>query len=59
MELYGSKEKTISKDKDSKNVPRLRNIEVALVDCNIVNIDYQNDSRVSLTWKNHINHLAN
>lgn len=49
MELYGSKEKTISKDKDSKNVPRLRNIEVALVDCNIVNTDYQKDSRVSLT----------
>ena len=46
MKLLGSTENKISKDKNSENVPPLEITEVALVHCNIVNNDYQQDSRV-------------
>ena len=34
------------KDKNSENVPRIEIIEVVLVHCNMINNDYQQDSRV-------------
>ena len=37
MKLLGSTRDTINADKDSENVPRLENIEVVLVHCNLVN----------------------
>ena len=46
MKLLGSTKNKIGKDKNSENVPHLEIIEVALVHCNIVNNDYQQDSRV-------------
>ena len=45
MKLLGSTEK--KKDKNGENVPKPESIEVVLIHCNIVNNDYQQDSRVS------------
>ena len=46
MKLLGSTENKITKDKNGENVPYLEITEVILVHCNIVNNDYQHDSRV-------------
>ena len=46
MKLLGSTENKITKDKNGENVPHLEITEVVLVHCDIVNIDYQQDSRV-------------
>ena len=40
------KKKRNSKKKNDKNVPQLENTKVVLVYCNIVNNDFQCDSRV-------------
>ena len=40
----------INKDKNGKNVPYLEITEIILVHCNIVNVDYQQDSRVLYTF---------
>ena len=48
MKLLGSTENKITKDKNGENVPHLEITEVVLVHCNIVNSDYQQDSRVLL-----------
>ena len=50
MKLLGSTENKITKDKNSENVPHLEIKEVLLVHCNIVNNDYQQDSRVLYTF---------
>ena len=49
MKLLGSTKDTIDTDKDSENVPRLENVEVILVHCNVVNNSYQQSSRVLFT----------
>ena len=41
MKLLGSTRDTIDADKNSENVPRLENVEVVLVHCNLVNNSYQ------------------
>ena len=46
MKLLGSTKNKITKDKNGENVPHLEITEVILVHCNIVNNDYQQDSRV-------------
>ena len=46
MKLLGSTENKKSKNKNCENVPHLEITEVVLVHCNIVNNDYQQDSRV-------------
>ena len=46
MKLLGSTETKITKDKNVENVPHLEITEVVLVQCNIVNNDYQQDPRV-------------
>ena len=46
MKLLGSSENEIIKDKNGESVPHLEITEVALVHCNIINNDYQQDSRV-------------
>ena len=46
MRLLGSIKIKINKDKNGENVPHLEITEVVLVHCNIVNNDYQQDSRV-------------
>ena len=51
MNLLGSTEKKIAKDKNGENEPHLEITEVVLVHCNIVNNDYQQDSRVVYLFK--------
>ena len=50
MKLLGSTESKITKDKNDKNVPHLEVIELVLVHCNLVNNDYQQDSRILYTF---------
>ena len=50
MKLLGSTRDTIDADKNSENVPRLENVEVVLVHCNLVNNSYQQASRVLFTF---------
>ena len=50
MKLLGSTENKINKDKSGENVPHLEITEVVLVHCDIVNNDYQQDSRVLYTF---------
>ena len=50
MKLLGSSKSKITKDENGKNVPHLEITEVILVHCNIVNNDYQEDSRVLYTF---------
>ena len=46
MKLLGSTKKSVTKDKNGKNVPHLEITEILLVQCNTVNNGYQHDSRV-------------
>ena len=46
MKLLGSTKNKITKDKNGENVPHLEITEVVLVHVNIVNNDYQQDSRL-------------
>ena len=50
MKLIGSTKNEITKDKNGENVPHLEITEVVLVHCNMVNNDYQHDSRVLYTF---------
>ena len=50
MKLLGSTRSKITKDENGDNVPHLEINELILVHCNIVNKDYQQDSRVLLTF---------
>ena len=50
MKLLGSTENKITKDKNGENVPHVEITEVVLVHCNIINNDYQQDSRVLYTF---------
>ena len=50
MKLLGSTKDTTDADKNSENVPRLENVEVVLVHCNLVNNSYQQASRVLFTF---------
>ena len=50
MKLLGSTENKITKDKNGENVPHLEITEVVLAHCNIVNNDYNQDSRVLYTF---------
>ena len=50
MKLLGSTESKITKDKNGENVPHLEIVELVLVHCNLVNNDYQQDSRMLYTF---------
>ena len=50
MKLLGSAKNEITKGKNRENVPHLEITEVILVHCNMVNNDYQQDSRVLYTF---------
>ena len=50
MILLRSTKSKIIEDKNSKYVPHLEITEVALIHCNIVNNDYQQDSSVLYTF---------
>ena len=49
MKLIGSTVSKINKDKNGENVPHLEVVEVVLVHCNLVNNDYQQNSRILYT----------
>ena len=50
LEALGKKKKNIIKDKHGENIPHLESTEVALIHCNIVDNDYQLDSRLLNTF---------
>ena len=50
MKLLGTTKDIIDADKNSENVPRLENVEVVLIHCNLVNNSYQQASRVLFTF---------
>ena len=50
MKLLGSTKSKITKDKDVENMPHLEITEVVLINCIIVNNNYQQDSRVLFTF---------
>ena len=50
MKLLGSTKNIIDSDNNSENIPRLENVEVVLVHCNLVNNSYQQHSRVLFTF---------
>ena len=50
MGLLGSSKKVIDQDKDGELVPKLEVFEVFLVHCNLVNNNYQQASKVLLTF---------
>ena len=50
MKLLGSAENKMTKDKNGENVPHLEIVEVVLVHCNLINDDYQQNSRILYTF---------
>ena len=50
MKLLGSTKDITDADKNSENVPKLENVEVVLVHCNLVNNSYQQASRILFTF---------
>ena len=50
IKLLGSNKGKINEDENGENVPHLEITEVILVHCNIVNNDYQQDSRFLYTF---------
>ena len=50
MKLLGSAKNKITKDKNGENVPHLEIAELVLAHCNLVNNDYQQDSRILFTF---------
>ena len=50
MRLLGTVESKITKDENGENVPHLAIVELVLVPCNLVNNDYQQDSRILYTF---------
>ena len=48
--MLGSTESKVTKDKNGENVPDLEVFELVLVHCNLVNNDYQQDSRILFTF---------
>ena len=49
MKLFGSTKIKTTKDENGENVPHLEITEVLLIHCNIVNNDYQQDSKFNST----------
>ena len=50
MKLLGTAENKITKNKNGKNVPHLEVTEVVLVHCDVVNNDYQQDSKCYVNY---------
>ena len=50
MKLLGGTKSKITEDENGENVPHLEITEVVLIYCNIVNNDYQQESRVLYTF---------
>ena len=50
MKLFGNTESKITKDKNGEKLTHLEIVELVLVHCNLVNNDYQQDSRILYTF---------
>ena len=50
MKLLGSAKKDVAPDKDGEDVPKLEAAEIVLVHCNLVNNNYQQESKVLFTF---------
>ena len=50
MKLPGSTKSKITKDKNGENVPHLEIVELVLIHCNLVNYNYQQNSRILYTF---------
>ena len=50
MKLLGSSESKVTKDKNGENVPHLEVVKLVVVHCNLVNNNYQQDSRILYTF---------
>ena len=50
MKLFGRTESKITKDKNGENIPHLEIVELVLDHCNLVNNDYQQDSKILYTF---------
>ena len=50
MKLLGSTESKIAKDKNGENVPHLEIVQLVLIHCNLVNNNYQQNSRILYTF---------
>ena len=50
MKLLGSTESKITKGKNGENVPHLEIVELVLIHCNLVNNNYQQNSRILHTF---------
>ena len=50
MKLLGSTESEITKDKNGENVPHLEIVELVLINCNLVNNNYQENSQILYTF---------
>ena len=46
MKLHGNTESKITKYKNGENVPHLEIVELVLIHCNLVNNNYQQNSRI-------------
>ena len=49
LKLLESTKQKITKEKNFENLPRLENTKVILIHCNIVNSQYQHESKVFFT----------
>ena len=54
MNLPGSNKSKITKNKNGESIPHLQIFEVVLVHCNLVNNDYQQDSRILYTFVSNV-----
>ena len=50
MKLLGSTKKDADKDKDGEDIPKIESAKVVLVNCNLVNNSYQQESKVLFTF---------
>ena len=50
MKLLGSTKSKISKDKNGEKLPHLEVVELVLIQCNLVNNNYQQNSRILHTF---------
>ena len=50
IKLLGSTASKITKDKNGENVPHLEIVELVLIHCNLVNDNYQQNSRILYTF---------
>ena len=50
MKLLGSTESKITKDKNGKNMPHLEIVELVFIHSNLVNNNYQQNSRILYTF---------